>query len=67
MKKWGNMLQAGRSLVSFPIMSLDPSSRTLTLDSAQPLTQMSTRELPGGKGMLARKFNSLTAIYEPIV
>jgi hypothetical protein len=28
----------------------NPSSRTMTLKSAQPLTEMSTRNLPGGKG-----------------
>jgi hypothetical protein len=50
------MLQAGRSRVSFPMRSLDcfnvpdPSSRTMVLGSAQPLTEMSTRNLSGGKG-----------------
>jgi hypothetical protein len=32
-----------------------PSSRTMTLGSTQPLTGMSTRYLPGGKGRLMRK------------
>jgi hypothetical protein len=28
----------------------NPSSRTMALGSTQPLTEMSTRNLPGGKG-----------------
>jgi hypothetical protein len=36
--------------------------------STQPLTEMSTRNLPGGgKGWLAHKADSLIAICEPIV
>jgi hypothetical protein len=34
--------------------------------STQPLTEMSTRNLPGGKGRPARKADNLTAICEPI-
>jgi hypothetical protein len=45
----------------------NPSSRTMTLGSTQPLTEMSTRNLPGGKGRPARKADNLTAIYEPTV
>jgi hypothetical protein len=37
------------------------------LESTQPLTEMSTRNLPGGKGRPARKNDNLTFIYEPIV
>jgi hypothetical protein len=44
-----------------------PSSRTITLGSTSPLTEMSTRNLPGGKGRplppsvsrLSRKCDSL--------
>jgi hypothetical protein len=32
----------------------NPSSRTMALGSTQPLTEMSTRNLPGGKGRPAR-------------
>jgi hypothetical protein len=32
----------------------------------QPLTEMSTRNLPGSKGRPARKADNLTAICEPI-
>jgi hypothetical protein len=37
------------------------------MGSTQPLTEMSTRNLPGGKGRPARKTDNLTAICEPIV
>jgi hypothetical protein len=48
------MLQTGRSQVRFPIRSLNffslpnPSSRTMALGPTQPLTEMSTRNLPEG-------------------
>jgi hypothetical protein len=45
----------------------NPSSRTMALGSTQPLTEMSTRNLPGGKKRPARKVDNLTAICEPIV
>jgi hypothetical protein len=68
----GILLQAGRSRVRFPMRSfvfnwLNPSSRNMTLVSTQPLTEMSTGNLPGGKGRSARKADNLTAICEPIV
>jgi hypothetical protein len=37
------------------------------LGSTQPLTEMSTRNLPRGKGRPVRKADKLTAICEPIV
>jgi hypothetical protein len=40
----------------------NPSSRNVALVSTQPLTEMSTRNLPGSKGRPARK-----VIYELIV
>jgi hypothetical protein len=43
------------------------SNRTMALGSTQPLTEMSTRNLPGGKGLPARNADILTAICEPIV
>jgi hypothetical protein len=43
------------------------SSRTMALVSIQPLIEMSTRNLPGGKGQLARKADNFTAICELIV
>jgi hypothetical protein len=39
----------------------------MALGSTQPLTEMSTRNLPGGKGRSERKADNLTAICEPIV
>jgi hypothetical protein len=45
----------------------NPPSRTMTVGSTQPLTEMSTRNLPGGKRRPARKADNLTAICEPTV
>jgi hypothetical protein len=45
----------------------NPSSRTMALESTQPLTEMSTRNLHGGKGRPVRGADNLTAICEPIV
>jgi hypothetical protein len=42
----------------------NPSSRTMVLRSTQPLTEMSTRNLPGVKKLPARRANNLTAICE---
>jgi hypothetical protein len=67
------MLQARRSRVRFPMRYLEffnllnPSSRTNALGSTQPPTEMSNRDLPGGKGRSARKADNLTAVCEPIV
>jgi hypothetical protein len=43
------------------------SSHTIDLGSTQPLTEMSTRNLSGGKEQPARKGDNLTAICDPIV
>jgi hypothetical protein len=67
------MLQAGRSRIQFPMRSLDflnwPNifSLTMALKSTQPLTEMSTRNLPGVKGRPARKAENLIAICESTV
>jgi hypothetical protein len=67
------MLQAGSSRVRYSMRSMDftvgpnPSSRTMALGSTQPLTEISTRNLLGGKGLPTRKADNLTAICEPIV
>jgi hypothetical protein len=37
----------------------------MALGSTQPLTELSTRNLPGGKGRPARKVDKLTVISEP--
>jgi hypothetical protein len=39
----------------------------MALGSTQPLTETSTRNLPGGKGRPVRRADNLTAICEPIV
>jgi hypothetical protein len=41
------------------------SSRTMALGLIQPLTEMSTSNLPGGKKRPARKADNLAAICEP--
>jgi hypothetical protein len=38
----------------------------MVLGSTQPLTEMSTRNLPGGKKRPARRADNLAAIYEPM-
>jgi hypothetical protein len=44
-----------------------PSSHTVVQGSTQPLTEISTRNLPGGEARPARKADNLTAICEQIV
>jgi hypothetical protein len=66
------MLQAGRSPVRVPnevdFFNLpNPSSRTMALGSTQLLTEMSTRNLPGGKKRPARRADNFAAICEPNV
>jgi hypothetical protein len=39
----------------------------MALGSTQPLTEMSARNLTGGKGRAARESDNLTAICESIV
>jgi hypothetical protein len=63
------MLQAGSSPVRVPdevdFFNLpNLSSRTMALGSTQSLTEMSNRNLPGGKGWPTRKADNLAAIYE---
>jgi hypothetical protein len=70
--RWGTMLQAGRSPVRVPdevdFFSLsNSSSRTMALGLTQPLTEMSTRNIPGGKKRSARMADNLAAICEPVV
>jgi hypothetical protein len=66
------MLQAGRSRVRFPMRSLDFSLDILPaslwpVGSTQPLTEMSTRNLSGGKRRPALEADNLSAICELIV
>jgi hypothetical protein len=66
------MLQAGRSSVQVPdevyFFNLSNlSSRTMALGSTQPLTKMSTRNLPGGIKRPALRADNLAAICVPNV
>jgi hypothetical protein len=66
------MLQAGRYPVRVPdkVDSFNlpnPSSRTMALGWTQPLTEMSTRNLPVGNKRPVLKADNLAAIYEPNV
>jgi hypothetical protein len=66
------MLKARMTRVRFPIrlsnFSVDnPSSRTMALESTQPLTEVSTRNLPGDKRRRAHVADNITAIRKPIV
>jgi hypothetical protein len=66
------MLQGRRSTVRVPdevdVFNLpNPSSRTMVLASTQPLTEMSTRTLHGGKKRPARRADNVAAICEPNV
>jgi hypothetical protein len=49
------------------IVTDNPSSRTMALGSTQPLTEMSTRNHPGGKKRPARRADNLAANHEPNV
>jgi hypothetical protein len=44
-----------------------PSSSTMALGFTQPLTEISTRNFPGGKERPARKADNLRAISKPTV
>jgi hypothetical protein len=46
---------------------LNTSTCTMALESTQPLTEMSIRKLPRGKGWPARKTDNLTIVCESIV
>jgi hypothetical protein len=69
---WSTMLQARKVAVSIPdVIGFfnwpNPSSRIMAQGSIQPLTEMSTTNLPGGKGRPTRKADNITAISEPNV
>jgi hypothetical protein len=66
------VLQAGRSPVRVPdevdFFNLpNLFSRTMVLGSTQPLTEMSTRNLPEGRKQPARRADNHSAICEPNV
>jgi hypothetical protein len=45
----------------------NPSSHTIVLGLTWPLTEMNTKNLPGGKGRPTHKADNGTTICEPIV
>jgi hypothetical protein len=66
------MLQAGMSPVRVPdevdFFNLpNHFSRIMALGSTQPLTEMSTKNLPGGKKRPGPRADNLAAICEPNV
>jgi hypothetical protein len=66
-----HVLQCHRPLIPVEVIGFysrsNPSSRTMALGSTQPLSEISTRNLPGDRGRPARKAENLTAIYESTV
>jgi hypothetical protein len=63
---WGTILQVAGSCPDVNFFNwLNHSSLTMALGSTQPLTEMNTRNLPGGKGRPVRKADKRTAIWEP--
>jgi hypothetical protein len=46
---------------------LNPSSRTISMRSTEPLTEMDIGKLPGGKEWPARKADNFTATCKPTV
>jgi hypothetical protein len=66
------LVLVGRSRVLVPMRWIffnlpNPSNRTMALASIQLLTELSTRNLPGGKGQPTLKADKFRAICEPIV
>jgi hypothetical protein len=62
------MLQAGSpdEVIGFSNLP-NPSSCTMVLGPTQPLTEISTRNLPGGKGRSQSKADNFIANCESIV
>jgi hypothetical protein len=66
------MHQAGRSPVRVPdevdFFNLhNPSGHTMAPESTQPLTEISTRNIPGGKKRPAHRADNFAVICEPDV
>jgi hypothetical protein len=67
---WGIMLQVAVSVLDEVVGFYNwpnPSSHSMAPGSTQTLTNVSTINLPGGKGWPAHKANNLTTICESIV
>jgi hypothetical protein len=63
---WGTTLLTGRSRDRIPD-EVDFSIYLILPAALKPLTEMSTRNIPGGEGRPARKADNLITICEPIV
>jgi hypothetical protein len=63
---WGTMIQTRRSRVQFLMRSLGVLIDLIlpVLGLTQPITEMSTRNRSGGKGLLVNKANTLTTTSE---
>jgi hypothetical protein len=62
-RSWLSHNATSRKVIGF-YSWLNPSNRTMALVSIQPLTEMSTRDLPGSEKRPARKADNLTASCE---
>jgi hypothetical protein len=58
----GSESQLGNCFFNWP----NPSSRTMTVGSTRLITEMSNRNIPGGRGRPERKAQNLTVIPKPI-
>jgi hypothetical protein len=59
----------GKKKIRFVLSNVTPNTfgSTMSLGLTQPVTDLSTKNLRGGKGQLERKVDNFNAIYEPIV
>jgi hypothetical protein len=58
----GSILDEVNAFFNFP----NPSSHNMALGFTQPLTEISTRNLPVAKALSARKADNLTAFCDPV-
>jgi hypothetical protein len=62
-RSWVRLVRCHWNFFNLP----NPSSCIMALGSTESLTEMSTANLPKGKGQPASKADTLTAMCEPIV
>jgi hypothetical protein len=67
MKRYGINMEHAEAWFFEALCCKPESGCTMALGSTQPLTEMSTRNLPGGKGRPTLKADKLTAICGPKV
>jgi hypothetical protein len=61
---WKVVCSIPDEVIEFLFNLPDPSSLAMAVGSTQPLTEMSIKNLPGGKARPALKTDNLTAICE---